>query len=283
MRRSPFRALQRSRFRASQGVVADTTFSFRAIPWLTSEGETYDYQCIVAAPPEHHRLPEAERLHFALIPSLDLSTAGKEDLRPLAKELSDLGHWSYLLEWPGWTMDGAINWALHRCKLEHLREEYEDFWLDILSAVKPEEKEFRVLAAGDLAASIVSQPCTELKFPLRKLAATPGYTQRWSPRWNSYLSEQLEADGRLGRMMQRYYFSATRVPKLRQRILKHDGVTPHMLDIRHRRPRPLTHTDMALICGYLDIERDVPQIDTIADALLSPHTWEEENRPSSES
>jgi len=267
MRRSPLRALK--------GVVADTTFSFRALPWLTSEGETYEYQCVVAAPPEHHRLPEAERLHFALIPSLDLCTAGKEDLRPLAKELSDLGHWSYLLEWPGWTMDGAVNWALHRCKLEHLREEYEDFWLDILAAVKPDEKKLHVLAAGDLAASIVSQPCSELVLPLRRLVVTPGYTKRWSPRWNNYLSEKLQADSRLGRTMQNYYFSPTRVPKLRQGILKHDGVTPEILDIRHKRPRPLTHTDMALICGHLDIERDVPEIDTNASSLISPQPWEE--------
>lgn len=268
--------MRRAVRRAANGVVADTTFSYRPIPWTTSEGETYEYQCVVAAPPEHHQLPLKDRVHVALIPSLDLSTAGKEDMRPLAKELSDLGHWSYLLEWPGWTMDGAVNWALHRCKLENLREEYEDFWVDILREVRPKDKEtpFRIVAAGDLAASIVSESCATMKVPVRKFEVKPGYTKRWSPRWGKWLAEKLEAESKFARLIQRQYFAPQFSAKLRRPVLPSDGVTDEIVDSRHRRPRPLTHTDMALVCGYLDKPREVPTIETKTSALLVSELWQ---------
>eukprot|EP00397_Hematodinium_sp_SG-2012_P056662 GEMP01070140.1.p1 GENE.GEMP01070140.1~~GEMP01070140.1.p1 ORF type:complete len:280 (-),score=38.92 GEMP01070140.1:264-1103(-) len=270
----PFRAVFGNVAKSSQSnVVADTTFSYRTIPWRTSEGQQLDYQCVVAAPPEHHSLPKSERLSFALIPSLDLCTAGKEDLRPLAKELSDLGHWSYLLEWPGWTNDGQINWAFFQCKLEHLREEYEDFWHDIMTALKTEDGSFRVVASGDLAASIIAQPCQDLNLPARKLEVPSRYTKRWSPRWNKLLSNTLQGDGRIAKRIQWWYFNKALAKKLREPILKHDGVTIEMLEGRHTRPRPLTHTDMALICGHLDVKRDVQSVGTSATALTSLETW----------
>lgn len=81
-------------------------------------------------------LSRRQQRTVVLIPPLSLVNCGRDEMRPLAKELVDgLGYRVLIFEWPGWTAEGAVNWALFRCKLDCLCEEYVEFWKEVFYAV----------------------------------------------------------------------------------------------------------------------------------------------------
>eukprot|EP00931_Biecheleriopsis_adriatica_P038430 TRINITY_DN22017_c0_g1_i3.p1 TRINITY_DN22017_c0_g1~~TRINITY_DN22017_c0_g1_i3.p1 ORF type:complete len:436 (+),score=75.38 TRINITY_DN22017_c0_g1_i3:27-1310(+) len=133
---------------ASGEMTTDATFRYQSFQWRTSSGDRQTYEYVVAQQPagggtardalaalEEHLPRPPSGWTLVLIPSVSMVCSGKEEMRPLATLLSQRGHRCYLLEWPGWTQDVQTNWALERCKLEHFREEYEDFWSQALEHV----------------------------------------------------------------------------------------------------------------------------------------------------
>eukprot|EP00439_Symbiodinium_sp_Y106_P080152 s424_g18.t3 len=137
---------------ADSEVTTDATFRYSSFSWRTSAGERYPYEYIVAQQPAgggtarnalvalEESLPgPASGWSMVLLPSVSLVCSGKEEMRPLATLLSQRGHRCYILEWPGWTQHVQTNWALERCKTEHLAEEYQDFWCQALEHVAQRE------------------------------------------------------------------------------------------------------------------------------------------------
>lgn len=139
---------------ASNMPTTDATFRYRTFSWETSNAERHEYEYVVAQQPAgggtardalaavEERLPRPPSgWSLVLIPSVSLICSGKEEMRPLATLLSQRGHRCYVLEWPGWTKDVQVNWALEHLKVEELVAEYTDFWCQALEHV----------AAGEVA------------------------------------------------------------------------------------------------------------------------------------
>jgi len=141
----------------------DATFRYRSFEWETSCGDRWQYEYVVAQQPAGGATARTDALSaleeklprpvsgwsVVLIPSVSLVCSGKEEVRPLAAALAQRGHRCYVLEWPGWTTDAQTNWALARCKAEHLAAEYEDFWCQALEQVGLEEANENAALAGE--------------------------------------------------------------------------------------------------------------------------------------
>mmetsp|Transcript_165618 Transcript_165618/g.531608 ORF Transcript_165618/g.531608 Transcript_165618/m.531608 type:complete len:460 (+) Transcript_165618:128-1507(+) len=145
----------------------DATFRYRRLNWVTSCGESYDYEYLVAQQPaggataRNARSAIEEELprpvsgwSIVLLPSVSLICSGKEEMRPLAAMLSQRGHRCYILEWPGWTADSQVNFSLVRCKVEDLYAEYVDFWCQLLQQIAEAEVAETAKADGSSAAAL---------------------------------------------------------------------------------------------------------------------------------
>lgn len=79
------------------------------------------------------RVTDEPTATIVFVPPMALVTSGKEEVRALTKILTDgYGYRCLTMEWPGWTLEGSLNWAMHQCKLPNLKEEYEEFMEEFL-------------------------------------------------------------------------------------------------------------------------------------------------------
>eukprot|EP00927_Polykrikos_kofoidii_P051148 TRINITY_DN44947_c0_g1_i1.p1 TRINITY_DN44947_c0_g1~~TRINITY_DN44947_c0_g1_i1.p1 ORF type:complete len:524 (-),score=58.89 TRINITY_DN44947_c0_g1_i1:409-1929(-) len=278
----------------SYAVTTDATFRYRSFEWETSCGETWQYEYIVAQQPAggatarqdarsalETQLPRPPSgWSVVLIPSVSMGSAGKEEVRPLASSLSQRGHRCYILEWPGWSTDSQVNWALARCKVEDLRDEYEDFWCQAMEHIGEVE------AAEASAENVRPRVCLvgvghSAVYALRALrvvreweassSAAASFTSLvlLSPTWTTkrhgllarlsapracrWLASWLHSDSRLGRLVQSWHLSPARLKRHLRRVGApnefHADSSAHWL---FQRPRPFAPTDGASLHGLLD-------------------------------
>eukprot|EP00439_Symbiodinium_sp_Y106_P079438 s424_g18.t1 len=292
---------------ADSEVTTDATFRYSSFSWRTSAGERYPYEYIVAQQPAgggtarnalvalEESLPgPASGWSMVLLPSVSLVCSGKEEMRPLATLLSQRGHRCYILEWPGWTQHVQTNWALERCKTEHLAEEYQDFWCQALEHVAQRElaeakseakaRKLCIVAAGsasvyalravkalqDFVQKEKSQAIPELRYdslvmlaPSWRAERRQGLLSRLSPDRAAYwMGALLHTDSRVGRIFRRSYFGKKNLQRHFLHAGAPDGNEERLLQLASwffQRPRPYAQTDAAIAYGFLD----PPGIDSV--------------------